>query len=343
MENKKAGKILKIGKIDPYILHKFFSSLSCDNSVVVGPRIGEDAAVINAGGKYLVIKTDPITFTSRNMGWYVVNINANDIACMGAVPHWFLATVLLPPGEKKDFLEEFFNQLQRSYSEMGICLIGGHTEVTSAVTRPVVVGQMIGELKGKSIITNTNAKIGDDILLTKGLAIEGTHLIYQEKKDELKEKIPSRFLKNVDQFLKNPGISVVKEATIAAENVDVHCMHDPTEGGLIAGLWEIATASKVGICVKWEDIPIFEETKLICEKYKINPLSLLASGSLIVVTSPQESDRLISIYRENGIKCRKIGKIVSPEKGVSIVKGGEIIGISKPPKDELTKLVKNLN
>lgn len=341
MDKARKYKVLQAGKIDPDILQRFFFSLSRDNSIVIGPQIGEDAAVINVDGKYLIVKTDPITFTSENLGWYVVNINANDVACMGGVPHWFLVTVLLPVGKRDDFLREFFSQLSTSCRELGIYLIGGHTEVTPAVTRPVVIGQMIGELQRKKIITNTGAKVGDAILLTKGLAIEGTHVIYQEKKKELKEKIPPKFMESISRFIKIPGISVIKEAAIAIENVDVHCMHDPTEGGLIAGLWEIATASKVGMRIKWEDIPVFEETRLICEIYGLNPLSLLASGALIVVTPPGESDKMISIYKKEGIKCTKIGKVVPPEEGISIVKGEKVIKISEPPKDELTRLYAN--
>jgi len=338
MKNKKTGSHLKTGKVDPEILHRFFLSLPLDDSVIVGPGIGEDAAVINVDKRYLVVKTDPVTFTSRNLGKYVVNINANDIACMGGVPRWFLVSLLLPPGEKEEFLQEFFSELSESCKKLKISLIGGHTEITPAVKRAVVVGQMIGQLKKDRPISNTGAQIGDTILLTKGIAIEGTHVIYQEKKEELEEQIPSEILKRMSNFLENPGISVVKEAVVATENADVHCLHDPTEGGLIAGIWEIATASGVGIQINQESIPIFKETELLCQRYNLDPLNLLASGALLIVAGSEDAQKLSSIYRKMGIRCAEIGRVVPPEKGITIVKKGQVFPVSTSLKDELTKL-----
>ncbi|MBE0477810.1 AIR synthase family protein [Candidatus Aerophobetes bacterium] len=331
---------LKSGKVDPHILQKFFSALPEDNSVIVGPEIGEDAAIVDMDGRFLVVKTDPITFTSNNLGWYVVNINANDIACMGGVPRWFLVTVLLPPEQEEEFLHQFFNQLSHACRELGISLIGGHSEVTPAVSRPVAIGCMVGKISHEKIINNSRAKSGDVILLTKGIAIEGTHVIYQEKREELEKEIAPDILKRMGDFLKNPGISVVKEATLASASADVHCMHDPTEGGLSAGLWEIAAASGVGIRIKEENIPIFEETKLVCEKFNLNPLNFLASGALIIVTTPEDAEKLMSIYKDLNIRCAKIGEVLPKEKAISIIKkGGDVSYIFSPPKDELNKLL----
>lgn len=340
MKNKMSAK-LQPGKLDPRILQKFFSSFPKHNSVVVGPGIGQDAAVIDTGGRLVVVKTDPITFTAQNLGWYVVNINANDIACMGAVPRWLLVNMLLPPEEKQDSVHHFFNQLSQSCRELGVHLTGGHTEITPAVTRPIAVGCMIGHPVGEKIIDNSRAKIGDVILLTKGLAIEGTHVIFQEKKGELEKEIPSEFLRRIKDFLKNPGISVLKEATLAATKVDVHCMHDPTEGGVVAGLWEIATASEVGIRINKQNIPIFEETKLVCKKFNLDPLTLLASGALLIITSKKEAERLISFYQQAGIRCAQIGQVVPKEDRISIsAEKGEVSYVIEPPKDELNKLFK---
>ncbi len=332
-------KILRSGKVDFQILNKFLSSLPQDKSVKIGPGIGIDAAVIKINEEYVAVKTDPITFTSASLGWYVVNINANDIVCVGAKPCWFLVNLLLPPGEKRNFLENFFKQLLNACQELQISLVGGHTEVTSAVNRPIVVGQMIGKIQKDKVICNTDAQVGDVILLTKGLAIEGTHVIYQEKQKELESKISSEFLKRMENFLKNPGISVVKEAIIATNNANIHCMHDPTEGGLIAGLWEIAVASGVEISVDWKSIPIFEETKILCQIYNFDPLRLLASGALILVVPSSEVDKLMYLYKKAGISCAKIGEIISNNNvGVKIIKEGKTFFVEHSSRDELTKL-----
>jgi len=330
---------LKEGKVSPFVLQKFFSSLPEDRSVIVGPGIGKDAAVVSIEENLIAIKTDPITFTSENLGWYVVNINANDIACMGAEPCWFLVNLILPPGEKKQFLQTFFDQLSQSCKELGISLVGGHTEVTPAVKRPIAVGCMVGKLKVGKVVTNSDARVGDVVLLTKGVAIEGTHVIYQEKKEDLKNKIPLEDIKKIENFLKDPGISIVKEAKIALKNFRVHCLHDPTEGGLIAGVWEIAKASKVGIIVEEKKVPILRETKIICERFNIDPLALLASGALLIVTEEKESEKLISLYKKEKIRCEKIGKVLPEKEGVIIVRrGGRKENILEPPEDELTKL-----
>ncbi|MBC7189211.1 hydrogenase expression/formation protein [Candidatus Aerophobetes bacterium] len=339
---KKINSKSKIGKIDPLFLENFLSKLNLDkNSVIVGPGIGRDAALLKVKDQIISVKTDPITFTSRNLAIYLVNINANDIACTGATPRWLLVTVLLPPEEKTDFLGKFFNQLQTICQRMEISLVGGHTEFTPAVRQPVVVGCMIGELEEKRFIDNTRAKPGDSVFLVKGIAIEGTHVIYQEKKKILKKEMPDEILQKIGSFLKNPGISVVKEAKIALKNADVHCLHDLTEGGLIAGIWEVARASEVGIYIEEEKVPVFEETKLLCEKFSLDPLSLLASGALLVIINPEDEEKLLCAYRKAKITCAKIGKITPKEEGV-IIKGKKgIRKIHLPPPEELGKLFSN--
>jgi len=328
------------GKIDPLFLEELMSSLPKDKRVIVGPKIGEDAAVIDFGKTYLVIKTDPITFTSENIGWYVVNINANDIACMGAVPRWFLSTALLPEGRtSKNLVKSIFNQLASACKELDIFLIGGHTEIAPKLNRPILVGQMIGEVSREKLIKSSGARVGDLVLLTKGIAIEGTNVIYQERKEELTRNLPARMLDKIKGFLHNPGISVVKEAILAGRNVQVHSMHDPTEGGLKMGLWEIAYASGVGMRINRYKIPVLEETQAVCDLYGLDPLGLLASGCLVLTLAPEEAEKLRQIYRENGIDCCVIGAVMPQEQGIKIIGDGEESHLSGEYKDEIGKIL----
>jgi len=328
------------GKLEPLFLEELMSSLPEDRRVVVGPKIGEDAAVVAFGGNYLVIKTDPITFTSENIGWYAVNINANDIACMGATPRWFLPTALFPEGKtSKKLVREIFDQIASACEKLGIFLIGGHTEVTPKLNRPILIGQMIGEVLKEKLIKSSGAKVGDIVLLTKGIAVEGTNVIYQERKGELKKKLPPEMLNKIKNFLYNPGISVVKEALLASKSVHVNSMHDPTEGGLKMGLWELAYASGVGMKVNKEKIPILEETQAVCKLYGLDPLGLLASGSLILTLAPEEVEKLCQIYEENGIRCSAIGEVVSQQQGIKIVEEGREYNLSVEYKDEISKIL----
>jgi len=169
-------------------------------------ELGEDAAVIDMGDRYLVAKSDPITFATDEIGWYVVNVNANDIACSGAVPRWFLATLLLP-AEKTDeqLVETIFEQLSSACEQLGITLAGGHTEITYGLDRPIIAGHMLGEVRPDRFVSTSGMKVGDDIILTKAVAVEATALIAGEKLDELKALFPTEYLERCRRFLHEPG------------------------------------------------------------------------------------------------------------------------------------------
>jgi len=329
-----------IGKLDPKFLEELFSSLSHDKRVIVGPGIGKDAAVIDFGKTCLVVKTDPITFTSSNLGWYSVNINANDIACLGAVPRWFLATLLLPrKGTSEALVKRIFEEVNSACQTLGISLVGGHTEVTFRVDQPIMVGEMIGEVSRQRLVDGSRVKVGDAILLTKGIAIEGTHVIYQEKSKELRGRFSREMLSRMKNLIYSPGISVVKEALLASETGKVHLMHDPTEGGLKTGLWEMAYASDIGMKIEKKKIPILKETEAVCKLYGLDPLGLLASGALLLIIDREKARELCQIYEKEEIACSVIGEVVSREKGVKIVEGKEELSLSQSNQDELSKIL----
>ncbi len=332
------------GKLSPKFLGQLISSLPQDKRVIVGPMVGGDAAVIDFGKTCLVVKTDPITFTKENLGWYVVNINANDIACMGAVPRWFLATLLLSQkGASKGLVKKIFKQASSACQELGISLVGGHTEVTPSLNRAIIVGQMIGEVAKEKLVGSSGAKVGDVVLLTKGVAIEGTHVIYQEKGEELKKRVPIKILNKMKDLIHEPGISVVQEALLASDSVKVHSMHDPTEGGLRVGLWELASASGVGMRIEKEKIPILKETEAVCELYGLDPLGLLASGALILSMDLKEAEKLCPIYEEKGIKCSLIGEVVSKKKGLKLVERGKESNLYIDYHDEISRILPQQN
>src|SRR5574340_732613 len=221
-----------VGKLDYRLLEKLLNLNPIkDPRIIVGPKIGEDAAVIDFGKKYLVAKTDPITFTTHRIGWYAVNVNANDIATTGATPKWFLATVLLP--EKKTntkLVTRIFHDIIEATKALQITLCGGHTEVSYKIDRPIVIGHMLGEVEKDKLVVNAHACPGDDLLLTKGIAIEGTAIIARERQAEIRKEFGKRFVKRAQAFINNPGLSIVKEALLANKVAQIHAMHDPTEG-----------------------------------------------------------------------------------------------------------------
>jgi hydrogenase expression/formation protein HypE len=336
---------LSSGKLDFPILDKLLKKYGSnkDPRVVVGPKLGEDAAVIEFPDRYLVTKTDPITFASNDIGWYAVQINANDIATTGAVPKWFMATILLPDGKttEKD-AEIIFSQISSACKLLNISLIGGHTEITHNLDRPIVVGSMLGEVAKNKLVRTSGAKAGDVIILTKGIVIEGTSIIAREKEHELRERgYSDEFIKTCQSFLHNPGLSVVKDALLA-NKFNIHAMHDPTEGGLATGLFEIAHASNVGIRIDKEKIPIFSESIKLCEEYNLDPLRTITSGALLIAAQPNESEQIISELRKNNIHAVVIGDVKKKEFGLKLVNNKRTIDLKYSAKDEITKIFEKL-
>lgn len=311
-----------------------------DARVVVGPQIGEDAAVIDMGSHYLIAKSDPITFATDQIGYYAVQVNANDIATRGGTPKWFLATILLPEQTTTAALvEEIFAQLSTACQALGITLIGGHTEITYGIDRPIVSGHMLGEVAKDQLITTAGAQPGDAVFLSKGICVEGTAIIAREKFEDLLARGFSRsFLLRAQQFLFTPGIGVVQDAQTARKSAPIHAMHDPTEGGLAEGLHELAIAADVGLVIEQERIPVFAETRILCQTYQINPLGMIASGALLFTAAPAYKDAILHAFARQHIPCAQIGLVVEKECGVILKDGGKEYALPHFAKDEILKI-----
>jgi hydrogenase expression/formation protein HypE len=330
---------LRIGKIDPDILGKLISEYTHkEDRVLIGAGIGEDAAIIDMGSSYLVAKTDPITHVTREIGHYAVNINANDIAAMGGKPMWFLATILMPAASGADELKCIFSQLSESCKELGISYCGGHTEVTHSVNNPVVIGHMLGEVGRDNLKPTSEARLGDDLIMTKSSAIEATAIIALEKEKELRGHLGNKLLARAKNYLYNPGISVVKEASVVSSIKEVHALHDPTEGGIVTGIFEMATASDLGVEVHYDKIPISVETLKLCGSYHVDPLGTFASGSLLIAVSPSVSEDVISRLSAVGITAARIGVMLPQEEGMRLIRNGENLPLPVYHQDEISKI-----
>ena len=305
---------LRPGKLPAPMLAALLARIThSDPRVLVGPGIGRDAAVIDiGGGRVLVAKTDPVTFAAEDIGWYAVNVNANDIACMGGRPAWMLATALLPPGAPDSLPGEIFDQLTAACAALQIELVGGHTEVTIGLDRPIVVGAMLGEAARDEIVAGENISPGDVVLLTKGIAIEGTALLAREATDALAVAgVSPALIARAKRMLYEPGISIVPEAREICAVTRPRLMHDPTEGGLATALYELAAAADATLRVDATAVPVFEETRAICDALKLDPMGVLASGALLAVVSEADCAAVERRLAEMKITCRRLATIES--------------------------------
>ena len=331
---------LPIGKLPSDLLESLLTRYaSHDERVVLGPGVGEDAAVIDMGERYLVAKTDPITFATEDIGWYAVNVNANDVACCGATPRWFLATVLLPEGCTAQRVETIFDQIATACGELDIALCGGHTEITYGLERPIVVGQMLGEVAPGKMITTGGAKPGDDLILTKGIALEGTAIIASERAPALAQVMTPEEVGACAELLRSPGISVVRDAQIVLDAGEIHALHDPTEGGLATGLHELAHASGTGVSIDLDALPVLPACEKICRHLQLDPLGLIASGALLIAAAPNSTDSILRALQRSGLEGVRFGTVVKASAGR--VMSGASGGVRPLPvfeRDEITRL-----
>ena len=309
-----------------------------DPRVVLGPGVGRDAAVISFDNRYLVAKTDPITFASDEIGWYAVNVNANDVACTGATVRWFLTTLLLPGGQASpQLVDTIFDQVADACRRLGIEMVGGHTEITHGLDRPIVVGCMLGEVLPERLVRSDGARPGDVLIVTKGIAVEGTAIIAREKADDL-AGLDRSLLERCQGFLYDPGISVVRDAAVATAAGTVHAMHDPTEGGLATGLQELGEAAGVGLVVEKAAIPVLPETHTLCTRLGLDPLGLIASGALLMAVEPGDAGAILDAMEEAGIAAARIGRVVEREQGIVLSSAAGERPLPVFERDEIARL-----
>jgi hydrogenase maturation factor len=310
-----------------------------DESVIIRPAVGRDVAAVRMGDSVLVAKTDPITFATSRIGWYVVHINANDIATVGARPRWFLATALLPEhGTDEALVRGIWDDMRAALQKIDSELIGGHTEITVGLDRPILVGQMLGEVAPDRLIDKASVRPGDRILLTKGVPVEGTALIALEMRTALEGAFSADALNEGAGFLDDPGITVLPQAMAACEAGGVHAMHDPTEGGVATGLWELAEATGCGIVVDADRIPLLEPGASFCGHFGLDPLGTISSGSLLICAAPEAASDVAAAVRDTGVSCTDIGEALPPSEGRHMLRDGVPAPLPTFPQDEITRL-----
>lgn len=315
-----------------------------DDRLLIGPEVGSDAAAIAFGDSVLVVKSDPITFPTPSAGRYLVNVNANDIACMGATPRWLLVTALLPETSTTEVLvERLFSDLHAACVERSITLVGGHTEITIGLDRPILIGQMLGETSREGLLDLRRSLVGDRVILVNGIAIEGTAILAAEAPAELLAAVPADLLQSARDFLASPGISVVPAARSLAESgLEIRGMHDPTEGGLATALRELAHISRLGIRARREAIVVHPETEAICEALGLDPMGLIASGALLAVVSASDTPRALETLTAAGFDAAEIAELVEDQEITIETGSGRVEPLPAFDVDEIARFFASL-
>lgn len=327
---------MKIGKVPETVLKRsVFKQLKVKRKeILVGPRIGEDCCVGQfQGDELFVLSTDPITGATKDIGSLAVHITANDLATNGAEAVGLMLTILLPEGFLESDLKLIMEDVNKTCEELNIEVMGGHTEVTAAVNRPILSITGIGKVKKDKYLAHKVVSVGQDIVMTKWAGIEGTSIIAREKEVELKAYYNHEFIDQAKAL--NQYISVVKEGKIASE-YGVSLMHDATEGGLFGALWEMAAAARRGIQIELDLIPIKQETIEICEYYELNPYKLISSGSMLMIA--QDGSSLVKLLVAEGIHAAVIGKVIEGNDKV-VIQEDTRRSLEPPKSDELYKVI----
>ncbi|MEE3346439.1 MAG: AIR synthase family protein [Chloroflexota bacterium] len=330
---------MQAGKLPIRHLEKVLSGFkTSDPRIIAGPMPGEDASLIDMGESYLIATTDPITFTADKIGWYAVNINANDVAVMGGKAKWMMATILLPENFSHIDTNQIFDDIAKACHQLNISVIGGHTEITSGIDRPLISGVMLGEVEKGKEIRSSGAKVGDSIILTKAIPIEGCAILANEAGNQLlKNGITTELIKESRNLIYKPGISIVKDAAIAIESGKINAMHDITEGGIAGGLAELAYASNLGIHVTREYIPEIPQAKIFSEALELDTLGMIGSGSLLICAPEKHDSAIIKNLKSHGINATKIGSMKNLDHGLKISENEDVDDLPRFDTDEIAR------
>jgi hydrogenase expression/formation protein HypE len=335
MRNKKPSR-LSLGKLPPRVMEKYLFGMTGARSarIVVEPSLGLDFGVVRLGGggkgRYLIVSSDPITGVRERAGWYAVNVSANDVATSGRRPEFMQSVILLPEEATELDVGRLASEMHKTAEGLGIAIVGGHTELSPGLHRPIVVTTAFAV--ADSYVTAAGARAGDTLMMTKTAGAEGTAILGTD----------ARFNKGLERETVTGAashfdrLSVVGEAAAAYETGVVHAMHDCTEGGVLGALYEMATASGLGLEVAEKDIPVSKETRRICSALGVDPLKLISSGTLLIAVKRGEEEVVSEAVASVGSRATAIGRF---RKGkVVVTRDGMKEEVTGPPSDEIWRL-----
>lgn len=336
---------LPAGKLPPELLRQFLDRVPTPPpDVVLGAAIGEDAAVLDLGGaELLVAASDPITFGSAQLARDLLAVNENDLVTTGARPRWLVATLLLPEGIDADGAAQLLDDLAQAARAHGVALVGGHTEITVGLDRPMAIGCLLGTVPRDGVVRTSGARVGDTLILTGGVAIEGSAILAEEHAPTLRARgVAQEVIAAAARLRHEPGIAVRAAAEVLLqERAAVHAMHDPTEGGVVMALHELAEAAQVGLAIDRAAIPVYPECQAVCDALGLDPLGLIASGALLAAVDSAAAERALARLHNAGIDAARIGRIVGRDAGTTFAADAAVTPLPTFARDELARYLES--
>lgn len=329
---------MKTGKLAPETLRRLvLGRLGTRRpEVLVHAALGEDAAAVALGDEALILTSDPITGAADRAGWYAVHVNCNDVAAMGAAPIGVLVTLLLPEATEEATVEQIMADVDRAARELGIEVLGGHTEVAPGLQTPLIAMTAVGRAPRERVLASANARPGHALVLTKAVGLEGTAILATDVESRLHGRLPYEALARARRFVEE--ISVVRDGLLAAE-LGAVALHDPTEGGLLGAVWELAEAAGCGYELEADAIPIRPETRAICAAFGADPLRLISSGALLAAAP--DGPALAAGLRAGGIEATVIGRLTAGPERWLVGADGNRRPVGPVERDELWRILES--
>ena len=326
---------LPLGKLPPDLLRKYLLGMTGAESknLMVPPSIGVDFGVIREGEGFLIVSSDPVTGVEERIGWYAVNVSANDVATSGNGPRYLQSVILLPEDATQRTVASISGEMHRTAADLGITIVGGHTELTPRLGRPIVVTTAF--CFAKTYVTAADAKPGDTLMLTKTAGVEGTAICGSEGSLS-GGRMDEALMRRARGFYRK--LSIVREAEAAFRTGKVHAMHDCTEGGVLGAVYEMSFASRLGFELREESVPLAEETSYVCSRLGLDPLRLISSGTLLLAVEPGAEEEVARVVRAVGSRATAVGRLRRGRR-LLVTKDGGRETISEPPTDELWKVL----
>ncbi|HPT63427.1 MAG TPA: AIR synthase family protein [Candidatus Atribacteria bacterium] len=329
--------IEKVGKISPSALERLVFPFQGKNreEVIWGAQLGRDCGVVQLGRELISLTCDPITGSSFHLGLLATQVVVNDLICSGAEPVALLITLIFPPGITENEIETIMREIDEAGKELGVSIIGGHTEISEAVNRSIIHCTGLGWIKDGYLPDVSKIEAGDYIVMTKGAGIEGTAILFSEKEKEWQNLLDEETINKGKEFWKM--MSVFQEGKIALP-FHPHALHDATEGGVLGAIWEACMSRGLGFEIEEGKIPVYPETRVLAQLLDLDPLKLISSGTLIIFT-PQPLP-LLQALREI-VPAEVIGRVVKDPTKVLIRQNGEKEEIKECPQDELWRVLQS--